>query len=69
MYLSLLSVICDSCVWHFPLGLEFSVDSVKSFTIPFAVIENYTTVKEAIYLARLEVNLQVIKQICLSMSN
>ncbi|XP_065066366.1 ATP synthase mitochondrial F1 complex assembly factor 2-like [Rhopilema esculentum] len=42
-------------------GLEFSVDSVKSFIIPFAVIENYTTINEAIYLARLEVNLQIEK--------
>jgi len=42
-------------------GLRFSIESLKSFIIPFAVIEKRLSLDDAIFLSRLEIQLQMEK--------
>ena len=43
----------------FPTGLEFAVETLKSFILAMALIDNHLTVEKAVSLSRLELEFQV----------
>ena len=55
----ILALYCTNFISKFALGLRFSIEGLKSFIIPFAVIEKHLSLDDAIFLARLESQLQV----------
>ena len=42
------------------LGLQFAVDSIKSFVVPIAVVDKHISIENAMYLSRLETEVQVM---------
>lgn len=45
---------------HFTTGLEFAVETLKSFILSMALIDNHLTVEAAVHLSRLELEFQVV---------
>lgn len=54
----LLSLFIES-LCYFTTGLEFAVETLKSFILAMAVIDNHLTVEKAVSLSRLELEFQV----------
>lgn len=54
--------MCLCRVFFLLLGLEYAVDTSKSFIIGMALLENHINVEKAAYLSRLELEFQVIKK-------
>ena len=53
--LNIISKICPL----YSSGLEFAVETLKSFILTMALIENHLTVEKAVHLSRLELEFQV----------
>ena len=48
----------------FSLGIEFAVETLKSFILTMALIDNHLSVEKAVALSRLEVEFQVCETRC-----
>ena len=46
-------------VFRFTTGLEFAVETLKSFILTMALLDNHLTVETAVHLSRLELEFQV----------
>ena len=47
-------------LFHFTTGLEFAVETLKSFILSMALVDNHLTVETAVHLSRLELEFQVV---------
>lgn len=56
--MTLTKFIC-TCNCKFSLGIEFAVETLKSFILTMALIDNHLSVEKAVALSRLEVEFQV----------
>ena len=54
----MLNIISKTCSLY-STGLEFAVETLKSFILTMALIENHLTVEKAVHLSRLELGFQV----------
>ena len=46
-------------VFRFTTGLEFAVETLKSFILTMALLDNHLTVETVVHLSRLELEFQV----------
>ena len=65
-------ILYTTCIYEVcfnTTGLEFAVETLKSFILSMALIDNHLTVETAVYLSRLEVEFQVCSLIVFQMYN